>query len=85
MGTTKSHWLPTEADPQGEAHEDLCLISYDRAAKQAVMRSFFVEGFSCEYRCVELSDDLSRMVFEADVVENGPDGLRAGDVHLPRG
>lgn len=82
LGTTKSDWLPTEADPEGEAHEDLCLISYDRAAGQAVMRSFFVEGFACEYRCVELSGDLSRIVFEADVVENGPGGLRARETFL---
>jgi hypothetical protein len=41
------------------------------------MRSFFVEGFACDYRCVELSADRARLVFQADDVENGPDGLRA--------
>ena len=82
MGTTKSLWIPTDHDPEGEAHEDLCLISYDASEQRAVMRSFFVEGFACEYRCVELSADRTRLVFQADVVENGPKGLRARETFI---
>ena len=82
MGTTKSLWLPTDEDPEGEAHEDLCMISYDASAKQAVMRSFFVEGFACDYRCVELSADRKQLVFLADAVENGPNGLRARETFI---
>ena len=46
------------------------------------MRSFFVEGFACDYRCVEVTDDLSSLVFQADVVENGPNGLRARETFI---
>jgi hypothetical protein len=77
MGTNKTRWTATEAEPEGEVHEDLCLIGFDRARQQLVMRSFFVEGFACEYRCVEHAEDGSRFVFQADTVENGPPGLRA--------
>jgi len=77
MGTDKTRWQPSEGQPDGETHEDICLLSYDRAAGQAVMRSFFVEGFACEYRCVEAAADGSRLVFEASEVENGPSGMRA--------
>jgi hypothetical protein len=82
MGTNKTHWQPTEAEPDGEAHEDLCLLSHDRATGQAVMRSFFVEGFVCEYRCVEASADGTRLVFEAGSVENGPIGMRARETFV---
>ena len=76
-GTNTTRWAPTTQEPAGETHEDLCLIGRDQATGQAVMRSFFVEGFYCEYRCVEASPDGSRLVFEAGRVDNGPAGLRA--------
>jgi len=77
LGTNKTRWRPTDEDPEGEAHEDLSVIGYDTERQQLVMRLFFVEGFACEYRCVDWSPDGSRFVFRADVVENGPPGLRA--------
>jgi hypothetical protein len=84
MGTDRTVWAPTEADPEGEIHEDLSLLGFDKAAGQLVMRSFFVEGFACEYRCVELSADGSRLVLEAAVVENGG-GMRARETMTFRG
>jgi hypothetical protein len=82
MGTDKTRWQPTEAQPDGETHEDLCLLSYDRAAGQVVMRSFFVEGFACEYRSIEAAADGSRLVFQADRVENGPPGMKARETFV---
>jgi hypothetical protein len=82
MGTDKTRWQPSEGQPDGETHEDICLFSHDRAAGQAVMRSFYVEGFACEYRCVEASADGSRLVFEADHVENGPSGMKARETFV---
>jgi hypothetical protein len=75
MGMNKTHWQPTEADPEGETHEDLSVLGQDRSTGRPVMDSFFVEGFACEYRCVDADDD--RLVFEADQVRNGPPGMRA--------
>ena len=85
MGTNRTAWKPTTENPEGETHEDLAIFSFDRAAAQAVMRSFFVEGFACEYRCVHAADDGSRLVFEASVVENGGTGLRARETFVFRG
>lgn len=42
----------------------------------------FVEGFACEYRCVGASADGSRLVFQADHVENGPAGKRARETFV---
>ena len=80
MGTNKTRWQPTDADPEGETHEDLSLLGYDRSAGQAVMHAFFVEGFVCEYRCV--AADADRLVFEADRVQNGPAGMRARETFV---
>jgi hypothetical protein len=42
MGTNRTNWDPTPAKPEGEVHEDISLISYDRAAKRFVMHVFYV-------------------------------------------
>jgi len=82
MGTNKTRWQPTKTEPDGEVHEDLSLLSFDRAGGQLVMRAFFVEGFACEYRCVEAEPDAGRFVFVAERVENGPPGLRARETFV---
>lgn len=82
MGTNRTSWQPTPDNAEGETHEDLAIFSLDRAASQIVMRSFFVEGFACEYRCVDAADDGSRLVFEAATVENGGTGMRARETFV---
>ena len=82
MGTNRTRWKATATEPDGEVHEDLAVLSFDRAADQLVMRSFFVEGFACEYRCVEADPAAGRFVFVADRVENGPPGLRARETFV---
>jgi hypothetical protein len=77
LGTDKTRWEPTPDRPSGDLHEDLSILSFDRAAGQLVMRSCYGEGFVHEYRCVEAAADGSRLVFEANQVENGPAGMRA--------
>lgn len=76
MGTNRTIWEPTAEEPDGEIHEDINILSFDRGGGTAVMRSFFVEGFACEYRCVDSADGVG-LVFRADVIENGPPGMRA--------
>ena len=85
MGTNKTRWQPTERDPDGEVHEDVSVVSLDRATGQLVMRSFFAEGFACEYRCVESDGAAGRFVFVAEAVENGPPGMRARETFLLEG
>jgi hypothetical protein len=55
----------------------MSVLSFDRGAGQLVMRGFYVEGYAHEYRCVRAAADGSKLVFEADQVENGPPGMRA--------
>jgi hypothetical protein len=76
LGTDVTRWDPSSEHPDGDVHEDLAVIDFEKAAASLVMRGFYSEGFVHEYRCVEAADDGSRLVFEADV-KGGPEGMRA--------
>jgi hypothetical protein len=78
LGTNKTTWQGA-GEPPAAPHEDKSVLSFDRGAGRPVMRSFYVEGFVHDYRCVDAAPDGSRFVFEAGVVENGPPGMRARD------
>ena len=75
MGTNRTAWSATAAHPEGEVHEDLSLIGYDRAAKRFVMHVFYVERFVSEYVCEQTGAET--WVFTTDRVQNGPSGMRA--------
>ncbi|MGD0407746.1 MAG: hypothetical protein ABSB34_01940 [Candidatus Limnocylindrales bacterium] len=77
LGTDETRWEPNAEQPSGDLHEDLSVLSFDRASGQLVMRGFYSEGLVHEYRCLDPEADGSRLVFEADQVENGPPGMRA--------
>jgi len=77
LGTDETHWDAGTEEPDGSLHEDLSILSLDRAAGQLVMRSFYSEGLVHEYRCIDTVEAGSRLVFVADHVEGGPEGMRA--------
>ena len=77
LGTDETRWEPSTEQPGGDVHEDLSVLSFDRASGQLVMRGFYSEGLVHEYRCTAPAADGSRLVFEASQVENGPPGMRA--------
>jgi hypothetical protein len=79
LETNKTTWQAAGSADATPPHEDMAVISFDRAAGQLVMRSFYIEGFEHDYRCVDAAADGSRFVFQAAVVENGPTGMRARD------
>ena len=83
MGTNRTTWSPTPAHPQGEVHEDISFISYDRAAKRFVYTVFYVERFVAEHTC-ERADE-NTFVFTADRVQNGPPGMRSRETFVHRG
>ena len=83
MGTNKTTWAATAAHPDGEVHEDISFISYDRAAKRFVMHVFYVERFVAAYACEQT--DADTWIFTADVVQNGPPGMRAREILVRRG
>ncbi len=77
LGTDETRWEPTPESPDGDLHEDLSVLSWDKDAHQLEMRGFYSEGFVHPYRCVAFTGDGSKFVFEASQVEGGPTGMRA--------
>lgn len=72
-----SEFKPTAQNPQGEIHDDVGFISFDRARKKFVFRQFHVEGFVNHYI---LNDSLSvgsKFVFESEIIENFVPGGKA--------
>jgi hypothetical protein len=83
MGTNRTIWSSTDAHPRGETHEDMSIISYDRAAKRIVMHVFYVERFVAAYVCEQTARQV--WVFTADQVQNGPAGMRSREIFTRRG
>ncbi len=72
----KSNYPPQEANKNGEIHEDLGMIGFDRARKKLVFRQFHVEGFVNTY-VEEAGGDAKTIVFSSEAIENIAPGWRA--------
>ncbi len=72
----RSVYQPQEANPSGEVHEELGLLSYDKGRSQYVLREFHVEGFVNQY-VLEQYDDGKLFTFVTENIENIPSGWRA--------
>lgn len=68
---------PQDKNPQGETHEDVGFISYDRARKTFVLRQFHGEGFVNTY----VAPGDNPLAFVTDAIENIPDGYRARETY----
>jgi hypothetical protein len=79
LAENRTAWQAAAGEPEAAPHEDMSVLSFDRGEGRLVMRSFYIEGFVHDYRCVDASPDGSRFVFEAARIENGPPGMRARD------
>lgn len=77
----RSVFEPTERNPEGEVHEDLGYISYDRLRERFVFRQFHVEGFINQYVLDSLASDGKVFIFESESLENSPPGWRARLTH----
>ena len=75
--TTKAVFEPQEKNPEGEIHEDLGYISYDRGRDKFVFRQFHVEGFINHYVLDSVSADGKTIVFTTESLENAPPGMSA--------
>lgn len=73
----KSVYPKQPKNPNGETHEDVGYISYDRARKIFVLRQFHTEGFVNQYRLESISGDGKVIVFVSEALENLPAGFRA--------
>jgi hypothetical protein len=70
-----SVYEPQPANPKGERHEELGLVSFDRIRKRIVWRQFTVERFVNQY-VMETAPD-GALVFTTESIENLPAGWRA--------
>jgi hypothetical protein len=82
---SKSVFEPQEKNPDGEIHEDIGYISYDKSRETFVIRAFYVEGFVNTYVLSEISEDGKTLTFETESVENAPAGTRAKLVYKMTG
>ncbi|HEQ98291.1 MAG TPA: hypothetical protein ENO22_03005 [candidate division Zixibacteria bacterium] len=82
---SKSVFEPQEKNPDGEIHEDIGYISYDRSRETFVLRAFYVEGFVNTYLLSEISEDGMVLTFVTESVENAPAGTRAKLVYKMTG
>ena len=71
----RSTYAPQPKNPKGELHEDIGLVSYDKARKKLVFRQFHVEGFVNHY--VLDSTTPETFVFASEAIENIPLGFHA--------
>jgi hypothetical protein len=71
----RSIYAPQPKNPKGEQHEDMGLVSYDKARKKLVFRQFHVEGFVNHYVLDSATPEM--FVFTSEAIENIPPGFRA--------
>jgi len=76
-----STFEPTASNANGEVHEDLGYISYDRALKKFRLRQFHIEGFVNQYLLDSISPDQKTIVFVTESIENIPSGWKAKETY----
>jgi hypothetical protein len=77
----RSVYPPTTRFPNGEAHEDIGYISYDRGIRKFRLRQFHVESFVNEYTLDSISPDGRTIVFLSENIDNIPKGFRAKETY----
>lgn len=77
----KSVYPPTGKTPEGETHQDIGYISFDRARRKFVLRQFHVEGFVNQYTLDSVSADRKTLVFVSEAIENIQPGWRAKETY----
>jgi hypothetical protein len=75
--TNRSVYPRQQKNPNGETHEDIAFISYDKSLKKFVLRQFHAEGFVNQYVLDQISDDRRTFSFTTTSIENIASGWRA--------
>jgi hypothetical protein len=73
----KSTYPPSANKPNGEVHEDLGYISYDKMRKTFILRQFHIEGFVNQYKLDSMAPDNKTIVFLSEYIENIARGFKA--------
>jgi len=76
----KSTYPPQEKNKTGEIHQDMGLISYDKARKKLIFRQFHIEGFVNTY-AEEKGTDGKKIIFVSEAIENIAAGWRARETY----
>jgi hypothetical protein len=76
---------PQEKNKNGETHDDLGLITFDRARQRFIYRQAHVEGFVNTYVADPVAPASQTIVFTTESIENIPPGWRARETYLITG
>ncbi len=72
-----SEFDPTEQNSEGEIHDDLGIISFDKGRGVIVFRQYHNEGFFNEYVLNDSISTPAKLIFETERIENFVPGGRA--------
>jgi len=72
----RSVFEPQKANPTGEDHREMSILSYDIERSLYVLREFLVEGYVNQYM-LETASENGIFTFVTEAIENLPVGWRA--------
>ncbi|MEW5702077.1 MAG: hypothetical protein AB1792_07610 [Candidatus Zixiibacteriota bacterium] len=75
--SNRSVIAPQENTPQGEVHDDVGYISFDRQRDRHVLREFLSEGYVSQYTLDSVATEPMILVFTSEALENAPPGMTA--------
>jgi hypothetical protein len=75
--TDRAVYKPQERNPEGEIHEEIGYISYDKSRQRHVLREFHVEGYVNQYVLEDWDPRKQKIVFKTEAIENIPPGWQA--------
>ena len=73
----RSVYEPQERNPEGEIHEEIGYISYDKSRQRYILREFHVEGYVNQYVAGDWDPQGKKIVFATEAIENIPPGWQA--------
>lgn len=76
-----STYLPQEKNQNGEVHQHMSMIGYNKAREKFVFRQFHIEGFVNTY-AQEETGEPKKLVFVSESIENIAPGCRARETYL---
>lgn len=80
--TNTSTYPPQEKNKQGEVHEHLGMLSFDRQRKSLMLRQFHVEGFVNTYRLADTAGQKpGTLVFDSEAFENFNNAWKARETY----
>ena len=73
----RSVYEPQERNPDGEVHEDIGFLSFDRSRQRYILREFHVEGYVNQYLLEDGDTARQTLVLRTEAIENIPPGWQA--------